>query len=189
MLIWEGTTTVPPEKAITWMFDLREDDHGSHGNAGRGMRSKAGDGRRILARTPTRVRVEDTWNGGRFRFTSELTRVDSLTIQYAGQGNGVHGTSYLRAVPSQSGARLTFEGEATPTTALMKVLLPFLGRAFRKRTGADMDNHARDMEEEWRAEPWWALALALVCHRGYTLDRLSSHRLARYPSLERGAVG
>ncbi len=154
MLIWEGTTTVPAEKTIAWMFDLREDDHGAHRHAGRGMRPKPGDGRRILARTPSRIQVEDTWNGGRFRLTSELTLVDALTIRYQGQGNGVRGTSYLRAAPSQAGARLTFEGEATPTTLLTKMLFPFMGRAFRKRTGRDMDNHVRDMEDDWRAKPW-----------------------------------
>lgn len=154
MRIWEGTTTVPPEKAISWMFDLREDDHGVARRAGRGLRPKPGDGRRILARSASRIQVEDRGHGGRFRLTSELTLVDPLTIRYAGEGNGVRGTSCLRAVPSGSGTRLIFEGEATPTTLWTKLLLPFLGRAFRKRTGADMDNHVGDMEDDWRAAPW-----------------------------------
>ncbi|MHB8584842.1 MAG: hypothetical protein ACYDDF_03260 [Thermoplasmatota archaeon] len=154
MKIWEGRTILAPEKAIAWMFDMQEDDHGPAKHAGDGVKLGPGEGRRILNRTPARVEVEDRWGRGRFVQRSVVTLVDPLTIGYDGHGGGVHGTGTLRASRDSGSTILVYEGSACPETFLARILLPLLGPAFRKRTSKDMDNHVRDMEDDWARQPW-----------------------------------
>lgn len=65
---WSRATPAPPEKALAWWFDLRDDDHAQpeHGRHAEKAR------RRVVERAADHVTTQDTWGSYTFPATVRL---------------------------------------------------------------------------------------------------------------------
>ena len=165
---YEGETGVPPQAVQAWFMDLQTDDH-TRGDHPRILRSKPGDYRKILSKTPTRVEAEDGYRGGtnvvRFTLTksaeiggeaAEEPRAAArggYAIDYDVEGKWYTSKGRLTATAQGGGSHVTFHSDRNwkPGTRLTKLLLGgFLQTAIRD----DLAAHVRDMEDDWKKQPW-----------------------------------
>lgn len=147
---WERQTPVPPQKARDWYFDLREDDHmGPHHKP---LYRGKGAPRRILSRTPDTVVVEDDYGGGPpTRVTVKLVGDDRIAYEF--ESPMYRSSSVMTFTPDAGGTRM--RTEATPGwRGLGKLVALFWGRKFGKLVLDDLDAHAMQMDDEWKAHPW-----------------------------------
>ena len=149
-IVWERITSVPPHKARTWFFDLREDDHMGHHHK-RLYRGK-GAPRKILSRNADTVVVEDDYGGGPPTLVTVRLSGDH-SIAYVFERPFYHSESQMTFTPEHGGTRM--RTEAKPGwKGFGKVVGFFMRKSFPNLVLKDLDAHALQMEEEWRANPW-----------------------------------
>ena len=150
---YEADSGLPPRAVQTWFMDLQTDDH-TRGDHPKILRSRPGDYRKIVSKSPDRVVAEDGYRGGTnvVRFT--LTKSAENAIDYDVEGKWYASRGRLTATPTTGGgSHVTFHSDWNwkPGTWLTKLLLAgFLQKAIKD----DFAAHVRDMEEDWKKRPW-----------------------------------
>ena len=145
----ELTASVPPGPACAWMFDLTDDDYEDPAFLEGALRKE----RRVLAKEPGRVVVEDRLLGVAVRTTLRRAAEDAIEVE--GEAPGLRLRGAVRFEPLDGGAacRIVYDGALEARTALAAAL-PALRAAYERAWRATEATHVRLMEAEWQRAPW-----------------------------------
>jgi hypothetical protein len=150
---YDVDTGVPPRAVQAWFIDLQTDDH-TRGDHPRILRSRPGDYRKIISKSPARVEAEDGYRGGTNVVRFVLTKSGESAIDYDVEGKWYTSKGRLEATSiGGGGSHVSFRSDWNwkPGTWLTKLLIAgFLQKAIRD----DFAAHVRDMEDDWKKQPW-----------------------------------
>lgn len=148
----EHDSPVPPDKVQAYFMDLREDDH-TRGNHPTIIGHKKGDYRKVLSRSPTEVRAQDGYQGGRVKVDFVLHARGKDTIEYDVRGSWYDSKGKLVATPRGTGSHVVFHSDAK-WHGVGLVMQLFMKRMLTKAVTEDMKEHLRLMDEDWAKAPW-----------------------------------
>jgi hypothetical protein len=145
----EAILRAPPDAVYAWMSDFREDDHARPAylrGAGVAKPSKRPAVRRVVAREPGLVKLEDSWNGRTFRLTAHLDP-ERREVRIEG-GMGYH--AVWRAEPAPEGTRLRVDGKLAPG-GVLGLFTPLFAKGMMREMAQDFRGHVADAEAELTA--------------------------------------
>ena len=152
-LVTEQPSTLQPEKACDWFFEIDEQDHVSPEFIEAWGPPDPREQRTILSRSDTVIEVEDVFAKGRTTMHNTIKREAPDRIVIEGKGNTMDVRSVFTFEPREGGCTVREEGRMQPK-GMFKLLMPLMGRKFRAMLEEDLELHVKQMEREWREQAW-----------------------------------